>query len=62
MFPMSHQKWAIVATLDVNETSMPPIAQLCIHVSMGVKQYRAVDSMCRIANITWLNSPVCWCM
>ena len=43
MFSMSHQMWAVVATLDVNGTSVHPIAQLCIHVSVGVKQCRAVE-------------------
>ena len=43
MFPMSHQRWAIVATLDVNGTSVHPIAQLCIHVSVGVKQCQAIE-------------------
>ena len=37
MFSMSHQMWAVVATLDVNGTSVHPISQLSIHVSMGVK-------------------------
>ena len=27
MFPMSHQMWAVVATLDVNGTFVHPIAQ-----------------------------------
>ena len=27
--------------VDVNETSVHPISQLCIHVSVGVKQCRA---------------------
>ena len=43
MFPMSHQRWAVVATLDVNETSVHPIAQLCIYASVGVKQCQAVE-------------------
>ena len=43
MFPMSHQRWAIVATLDLNGTSVHPIAQLCIHVSVGVKQCQAIE-------------------
>ena len=43
MFLMSHQRWEVVATLDVNETSVHPISQLCIHVSVGVKQCRAVE-------------------
>lgn len=43
MFPMSHQRWAVVATLDVNGIFMHPIAQLCIHMSVGVKQCRAVE-------------------
>ena len=40
---MSHQRWAVVSTLDVNGTSMHPIAELCIHVSVGVKQCQAVE-------------------
>ena len=44
MFPISHQRWAVVATLDVNVTSMHPNSELCIHVSVGVKQCRAVDT------------------
>ena len=40
---MSHQRWAVVATLDVNGTLVHPISQLCIHVSVGVKQCRAVE-------------------
>ena len=43
MFLMSHKRWAVVATLDVNETSVHPISQLCIHVSVGVKHCRAVE-------------------
>ena len=43
MFLMSYQRWAVVPTLDVNETSAHPISQLCIHVSVGVKQCRAVE-------------------
>ena len=43
MFPMSHQRWVVVATLDVNGTVVPAISQLCIHVSVGVKQCRAVE-------------------
>lgn len=40
MFLMSHQRWAVVATVDVNETSVHPISQFCIHVSVGVEQCR----------------------
>ena len=40
---MSHQRWAVVATLNVNGTSVHPISQLCIHVSMDVKQCRAIE-------------------
>ena len=43
MFPMSHQRWAVVVKLDVNGTSVHPISQLCIHVNMGVKQCRAIE-------------------
>ena len=39
MFLMSHQRLAIVATLDV----VHPISQLRIHVSVGVKQCRAIE-------------------
>ena len=63
MFPMSYQMWVVVTTSDVNGTSMHPIAHLCIHVSVDVwNSAELLSSTCGIANMTWLNSGVCWHM